>query len=176
MHNYELLATNYGRGESLLTPICSFAILFAPPQPTATVHERKRYEVALRISRIEIAPVKPSPRVLIVDASRESREVLRMLLELRGATTIEADDPEQALQITDTVRPDLILFDADSDATSTGTPTNELRAAATRNHTPIVILGKLRQLHDSLQSGQIVTKPYHYGPLIRKIDGLLAAA
>ena len=28
----------------------------------------------------------------------------------------------------------------------------------------------------SLKAGQIVTKPYHYGPLIRKIDGLLAAA
>ena len=50
--------------------------------------------------------MKLSPRVLIVDASRESREVLRMLLELRGATTIEADGPEQALQLTHTARPD----------------------------------------------------------------------
>ena len=40
--------------------------------------------------------VKLAPRVLIVDASRESREVLRLLLERRGATTIEADRPEQA--------------------------------------------------------------------------------
>jgi CheY-like chemotaxis protein len=120
--------------------------------------------------------VKLSPRVLIVDASRESREVLRMLLELRGATTIEAEGPEQALQLTHTLRPDLILLDTDSDSTTSGTPTNDLRAAASRNHTPIVILGKLRQLHGDLESGQIVTKPYHYGPLIRKIDGLLAAA
>ena len=120
--------------------------------------------------------MKLSPRVLIVDASRESREVLRMLLELRGATTIEAVDPEQALQLTYTLRPDLILLDTDSDATPSGTPTNDLREAANRNHTPIVILGKLRQLHGELESGQIVTKPYHYGPLIRKIDGLLAAA
>ncbi len=120
--------------------------------------------------------MKLSPRVLIVDASRESREVLRMLLELRGATTIEADDPEQALQLTHSVRPDLILFDTDSDQTSTGEPTNDLREAANRNQTPIVILGKLRQLHGQLESGQIVTKPYHYGPLIRKIDRLLAAA
>jgi DNA-binding response OmpR family regulator len=114
--------------------------------------------------------------VLIVDSSRESREVLRMLLELRGATTIEASDPEQALELANTARPDLILLDTDSDATASGGPTNELREAASRNHTPIVILGKLRQLHGELESGQIVTKPYHYGPLIRKIDGLLAAA
>jgi DNA-binding response OmpR family regulator len=120
--------------------------------------------------------VKLSPRVLIVDASRESREVLRMLLELRGATTIEASDPEQALQLTNTVRPDLIVLDTDSDSTASGEPTNDLREAANRNHTPIVILGKVRQLHGNLESGQIMTKPYHYGPLIRKIDGLLAAA
>jgi len=126
--------------------------------------------------RTEPRRVKLSPRVLIVDASRESREVLRMLLELRGATAIEAVDPAQALQLTHTARPDLILLDADSDLTSTGEPTNDLREAASRNHTPIVILGKLRQLHGELETGQIVTKPYHYGPLIRKIDRLLAAA
>jgi DNA-binding response OmpR family regulator len=120
--------------------------------------------------------VKLSPRVLIVDASRESREVLRMLLELRGATTIEAEDPEEALRLTQAVQPDLIVFDTDSDPTVSGEPTNDLREAAGRNHTPIVILGKLRQVNGSWESGQIVTKPYHYGPLIRKIDGLLAAA
>jgi CheY-like chemotaxis protein len=113
---------------------------------------------------------------LIVDCSRESREVLRMLLEMRGATTIEADDPRQALQLAQAAPPDLILLDADSDPTATGAPTNDLRQAASRGDTPIVILGKLRQLDGQLESGQFVTKPYHYAPLIRKIDGLLAAA
>ena len=169
------LAALPSQPQSNLTPTRSADILSAPPQPTASVHGRKRYEVALRI-RTEITAVKLSPRVLIVDASRESREVLRMLLELRGATTIEADDAEEALQLAHTARPDLILFDTDSDHTSTGTPTRDLREAASRNHTPIVILGKLRPVRDELESGQIVTKPYHYGPLIRKIDGLLAAA
>jgi DNA-binding response OmpR family regulator len=113
---------------------------------------------------------------LIVDASQESREVLRMLLELRGATAIEARDPKQALKLTRSEQPDLIVLDADSDSTSSGDPTNDLRAAADRQHTPIVIIGKLRQLQGSADAGQIVTKPYHYGPLIRKIDRLLAAA
>ena len=120
--------------------------------------------------------MKLQPRVLIVDASRESREVLRMLLELRGATTVEADDPHEALQLTHSVQPDLILLDVDSDHTATGDPTKDLREAANRSHTPIVILGKLRQLHGQLETGQFVAKPYHYGPLIRKIDRLLAAA
>ena len=120
--------------------------------------------------------MKLHPRVLIVDASRESREVLRMLLELRGATTVEADDPSEALQLAHAVQPDLIVFDADSDPTTSGAPSNDLREAADRSHTPIVILGKLRQLHGQFEAGQFVAKPYHYGPLIRKIDCLLAAA
>ncbi len=103
-------------------------------------------------------------------------ELVPMLLELRGATTIEADDPQQALQLAHAEQPDLILLDADSDASDTGLPTSDLREAANRNNTPIVILGKLRRQQDQLEPGQFVTKPYHYGPLIRKIDGLLAAA
>ncbi len=55
------------------------------------------------------------PRVLIVDESAESREVLRTLLERHGATTIEADRPEQAVQLADSFRPDLIVLDAESD-------------------------------------------------------------
>ncbi|HVT30633.1 MAG TPA: response regulator, partial [Lacipirellulaceae bacterium] len=120
--------------------------------------------------------VTGQPRVLIVDASRESREVLRMLLELRGAAAIEADNPQQALQLAHAMQPDLILLDADSDLSATGIPTNDLREAANRNNTPIVILGKLRRRQGELESGQVVMKPYHYGPLIRKIDSLLAAA
>jgi len=113
---------------------------------------------------------------MIVDASRESREVLRVLLERRGARTIEADGPEEALRLADHHRPDLIVLDAESDPTPTSKPTNELRDVASRIDTPIVILGKVRQLQPPALPGQIVAKPYHYGALIRKIDVLLDAA
>jgi DNA-binding response OmpR family regulator len=113
--------------------------------------------------------------VLLVDRSPESREILRLLLERRGATTIEAEHPEDALRIADDFRPDLIVLDAESDVTPTGEPTNDLREAAHLNDTPIVILGTLRHSR-GLPAGQIMPKPYHYGPLIRTIDGLLAAS
>jgi CheY-like chemotaxis protein len=122
------------------------------------------------------ADVKSSPSVMIVDASRESREVLRVLLERSGARTIEAESPEQALRLADQCRPDLIVMDAESDPSPTSEPTNELRYAASRSDTPIVILGKVRQLQPPAEPGQIVAKPYHYGALIRKIDVLLDAA
>jgi CheY-like chemotaxis protein len=134
--------------------------------------------------------------VLIVDASRESREVLRTLLEHRGATTIEATRPDDALELTHTFRPHLIVLDAESDRSATGNPTERLREAAGRTDTPIVILGKVRPARrmtnlvnpqetsgetavsrdEAFPAGQILAKPYHYGALIRKIDSLLAAA
>jgi DNA-binding response OmpR family regulator len=114
--------------------------------------------------------------VLIVDASRESRDVLRTLLEHRGVTTLETGRPEEAVHLADKFLPNLIVLDAESDQSAAGQPTNDLREAAARTDTPIVILGKIRQQHSESASDQFVAKPYHYGPLIRKIDDLLAAA
>jgi CheY-like chemotaxis protein len=116
------------------------------------------------------------PRVLIVDRSSESREVLRTILELRGATTLETDRPDEACQLAEQFRPDLIVLDADSDRTASLADTQHLREAAGRSDTPIVILGTLRRQNGDLPAGQILAKPYHYGALIRRIDDLLAAA
>jgi CheY-like chemotaxis protein len=113
--------------------------------------------------------------VLIVDASSESREVLRLLLERRGARTIEAQGPAEGARLASHMRPDLIVLDAESDRSDSGTPTHELQRVAGRSDTPIVILGKVRQ-NELFPADQIVSKPYHYGQLIRKIDSLLDAA
>jgi DNA-binding response OmpR family regulator len=114
--------------------------------------------------------------VLIVDASRESREVLRLLLERRGLRAIEAQTPQEAIRLAGDSRPDLIVLDAESDPSATGDAADHLRRAAGRSDTPIVILGKFGQLRGPISGDQFVAKPYHYGPLIRKIDGLLDAA
>jgi len=116
------------------------------------------------------------PQVLIVDQSAESREVLRMLLERHGAATIEARRPEQAERLADLHRPDLIVFDAESDHSDRGAAGERLGALAGRTDTPIVILGTAGRAQNCFPSGQFVSKPYHYGTLIRKIEELLAAA
>jgi CheY-like chemotaxis protein len=116
-----------------------------------------------------------SAQVLIVDESPESREILRTLLARRGTTTLEAARPDQAAQMTEQHRPDLILFDADCDHSGSGAPTESLKAAASRIGTPIVILGTVHNRQKPATSGQFISKPYHYGPLIRKIEDLLAA-
>lgn len=120
--------------------------------------------------------MKPAPSVLIVDASHESREVLRLLLERRGARAIEAARPEEAVGLANRCHPDLIVLDAESDCSASGDATSNLRKVADRNDTPIVILGKVNELLGDWAADQIVAKPYHYEPLIRKINSLLAAA
>ncbi len=115
-------------------------------------------------------------RVLIVDPSAESRDVLRTLLERSGASTIEARRPEQAVQMAQLHRPDLIVFDAESDRSDRGSAGDALEAAATQSATPIVILGRISPTDGQITGRQFVAKPYHYGPLIRKIENLLAAA
>ena len=120
--------------------------------------------------------MNPIPRVLIVDESAESRDVLRTLLERRGATTLEARRLEQAVGLAESFQPHLIVLDAESDRSAAGSVTSELREAAGRSGTPIVILGTARALRGPGADGQIVAKPYHYGQLLRKIESLLAAA
>jgi CheY-like chemotaxis protein len=113
---------------------------------------------------------------LIVDESAESREILRALLERHGATTIETRRPEQAIQLADLHRPHLILMDAESDRSNCGAATEALRAVARRIDTSVVILGTLSRYGGRYPADQFVAKPYHYGPLIRKIESLLDAA
>jgi CheY-like chemotaxis protein len=120
--------------------------------------------------------VKSVPSVLIVDAFPESRDVLRILLERHGVRAIEARHPQEAIRLAGEFRPDLVVLDAETEARAAGQAVDELRRAAGRYDLPIVILGKIQALSPSSPDDQIVAKPYHYGPLIRKIDGLLDAA
>jgi hypothetical protein len=120
--------------------------------------------------------VIPAPRVLIIDPSAESREVLRLLLERCGMRTLEAERPQDAIRLTEEFRPDLIVLDAESHPALTDSTPGDLRQASGRTDLPIVILGKFRPVCEPAAGDQFVGKPYHYGPLVRKIDGLLDAA
>jgi DNA-binding response OmpR family regulator len=113
---------------------------------------------------------------MIVDESAESREVLRALLERRGAATFEAQRPNEAARLAKLHHPDLIVYDAECDWSPGGQQFAELRAAAQLSDTPIVILGTLSPACGGIPTGEFIAKPYHYGPLIRKIEELLGAA
>lgn len=111
-------------------------------------------------------------RVLIVDESAECREVLRTALERVGTQTVEAATPAEGLRAFQSFAPDLVVMDLAENGHETLPDTAALQEAAGRRATPIVILGTARR---PLDGGAIhcFAKPYHFAPLVRRIEGLL---
>jgi DNA-binding response OmpR family regulator len=117
--------------------------------------------------------LSPCARVLIVDRSGESREVLRSLLVRRGAEVLEAREARQGVDMTERHRPDMVVLDADSPCWATSDSEAQLAAAAARNDIPIVVLGAIKRGASPLAAAEFVAKPYHYAALIRRIEELL---
>jgi DNA-binding response OmpR family regulator len=113
--------------------------------------------------------------VLVVDPLEETREVLRTSLERRGVRILAASKPEQGLALARQYRPDLIVLDLECQ-TGEGHASDELAAESLADETPLLVLGSVRRSAASAPSCQFVSKPYHYGPLIRKIEALLEQA
>jgi CheY-like chemotaxis protein len=112
------------------------------------------------------------PSVLIVDAAEETREVLGTVLQRRGLETLWAEAPEEALQLAQTYRPDLIILDLEVEDGTAERICQPLAQKVRETHTPLVVLGTLRR-QDRMFPGECFPKPYHYGPLIRKIEELI---
>ena len=88
------------------------------------------------------SPLLPAKaRVLIVDASRESRDILRTLLDRQGTDTLETAKIQAATTIAEREQPDLIICDADGDRSPANVATCELARQASRSAIPIVVLG-----------------------------------
>jgi CheY-like chemotaxis protein len=120
---------------------------------------------------------------LIVDPSEETREVLRVALERRGLRTYAASRAEQGLALAREHKPSCIVLDVEIERDVTGA-SPEIVAEGFAEHAPthatsLVLLGSARLRasdRSPLSAGQFVSKPYHYAPLIRKIEGLLGKA
>lgn len=111
-----------------------------------------------------------SSSVLIVDELDESREVLRTALERRGLRVLEATRCADGLVMARLHRPDLIVLDLD--AGQGGSETAEEFAAAMGNDgSRLLILGNSQWA--ATLAGEFMAKPYHYKPLILRIEELL---
>jgi CheY-like chemotaxis protein len=115
------------------------------------------------------------PRVLVVDRSADTREVLRTALAGLGAQVFEATRADVAVELARKHRPDVIVLDLEIAQAAT----SSLRAALGDSHStvaPVVLLGTARRVKQDFPAGQFVAKPYHYAQLIRKIEQLLDEA
>lgn len=111
------------------------------------------------------------PSVLIVDRSSESREVLRTALERRGVTILEANRADRGLQLAEQHHPDVIVLDLELQSEGDEKVCGQFAQQAKNEQSSLVVLGTAQLQQNASQ--QCVSKPYHYGPLIRKIESLI---
>lgn len=128
---------------------------------------------SIGIRRVRALPQKPS--VLIVDQSEDSREVLRMALARRGVSTFEATRSNEALELARRYQPKVVLVDLEGDPAAEEAFCRQFALQSRRP--PVVMLGRVHcpaaRAGAENNSPQFFSKPYHYGPLLRRIEELL---
>jgi DNA-binding response OmpR family regulator len=130
------------------------------------------WKPVLRKNAMEGDAVTAQCSVLIVDQSEENREVLRTVLERHGVTTLTASRPQEGAVLARHHRPEVIVLDTEytlSDLDVICGVNSENRGYS---ESSIILLGKLRRNKSAARS-EFFSKPYHYGPLIRRIEEIL---
>lgn len=117
----------------------------------------------------------PSPSVLIVDRSEENREVLATALTRKGIRTFSTARAVRGAEIAQSLHPDLIILDLEIGDSSPERLCSQFAAASSREETPLVLLGSAGR-SATPPGGEIFAKPYHYAPLVRRIEEILATA
>lgn len=120
-------------------------------------------------------PTKKSQMVLIIDRSEDSRQVLKTALERRGFQTMESLTARDGLKMVRMHHPELVVLDLESIPVNAPAVGVQFDLEAEPSQTPIVILGNLRKDEALPPHCSVVRKPYHYGPLIRKIEQMVAS-
>ena len=111
--------------------------------------------------------------VLIVDQSDDSRQVLRTVLERRGVEIYDTDHAGHGLQLARIHRPGVLVLELEAVMAAGLSVHEDFATESKTSQTPIVLLGSVRRDEQALPQSSFVPKPYHYGPLIRKIEALL---
>jgi CheY-like chemotaxis protein len=136
------------------------------PRPVPENHSAQG-GAALIPSRFAAAPQS----VLIVDRSEESREVLRTVLGRRGLRILEATEARQGLELARRHHPGVIVLDLETESADDDAVRDQYDVQSTREGASLVVLG--RSVRSAPARGAVVSKPYHFAPLIRKIEELL---
>jgi len=119
--------------------------------------------------------LKQRRSVLIVDRSEETREVLQTALNRRGVQTFTAKHASEGVELDRRHHPDLIVLDLEADDIDQEHRTPPFWADWADNNIPVILLGNLRRNRPQIPGSEFVSKPYHYGPLIRRIEEILGS-
>jgi DNA-binding response OmpR family regulator len=111
---------------------------------------------------------------LIVDASEDARDVLRTALARRGVEAYVARGPREGLEILRCCRPAVVVLDLDLPAPDDDARTVMEDELAQQPATLLVLSDPARA--PVAIDHHLVRKPYHYAPLILKIEQLIEHA
>lgn len=120
-------------------------------------------------------------KLLLVDDEPINLLVLRVLLEQAGYEVFEAGSGEQAREILQTLRPDLILLDVMMPGESGLETCQRLRQNPKLADIPVIFLSSLDQVDTKvagLNSGAVdyISKPFHAAEVVARIRSHLMAA
>jgi CheY-like chemotaxis protein len=142
------------------------------------VAQQSRLEVVLQKlqcltfdQRMEARFFMHASQVLLVDRSNEARDVLRTALEHHGLRVLEATIPADGFALARLHQPDVIVLDLDALQANKPTAADFANLAEIEGST-LIMLGTNSATYAQL-SGEFFAKPYHYKPLILRINELL---
>jgi CheY-like chemotaxis protein len=120
--------------------------------------------------------------VLIVNKSKDSREVLKTALERRGMEILEAAAATEGLALAQQHRPRVIVLDLEDDPAGESAACDCFTAGRVGRESSLVVLGSVRLCQAARRrvdagappesAENLMAKPYHFAPLIRKIEEL----
>jgi adenylate cyclase len=118
------------------------------------------------------------PRILVVDDSEESRDIIVTRLRARGYETSEAADGEQGLAAASACAPDLILLDVTMPKLDGIEVCRRLKSDRNLPFTPIIILTARTDTKDvvaGLEAGadEYLTKPIDHAALVARVKSVL---
>jgi DNA-binding NtrC family response regulator len=117
--------------------------------------------------------VKNQRSVLIVDQSEENREVLRTVLERQGVRILTASRTKEGADLARRHQPDVIILDTECEPSDLRIFYDENGENGEYSKSSMILLGKVRRNPSHVPQGEFFAKPYHYGPLIRRIEEIL---
>jgi len=111
--------------------------------------------------------------VLLIDRSEDCREVLSTALRRRGFTTYQARGARDGVALARMHRPQLIVLDVEETTPEDASSFEQLGDGSTP--ASMVLLGTASGDVRSLAHAERVAKPFRYGPLVARIEELLAS-
>lgn len=122
-----------------------------------------------------------APRVLLVDASRDEREMYAESLRLEGFTTLQATSARDAFRLASELAPQAVVTGVKLEGQADGLAlTRQLKATAATRHMPVVVLsayGSSRYREAAAEAGcdLFLVKPCLPGDLVNTITRFVPA-